>query len=120
MRQGLLARRANWLLAREGRAIQFGSFTGDRVVGSVRVVPALNWVVVAEIPTTRHSARWHDCATSRWASSPLLLAVVGALAYLLSLPDRGGPSTADAGRGEGAKGDLDVGLSVTTAAKSAT
>src|SRR5207247_10793442 len=51
MRQGYSRNAANWLLAREGRAIQFGSFTGDRVVGSVRVVPALNWGVVSEIPS---------------------------------------------------------------------
>src|SRR5947209_13019277 len=51
MRQGYSREAANWLLAREGRAIQFGSFTGERVVGSVRVVPALNWVVVSEIPS---------------------------------------------------------------------
>ncbi len=44
MRQGYARDAANWLLAREGRAIQFSSFTGDRVVGSVRIVPALNWV----------------------------------------------------------------------------
>src|SRR5258706_986419 len=52
MRQGFSRENANWLLAREGRAIQFGSFSGDRVVGSVRIVPALNWVVVPEIPAT--------------------------------------------------------------------
>src|SRR5207253_2205820 len=33
MRQGYSRDAANWLLAREGRAIQFGSFTGDRDVG---------------------------------------------------------------------------------------
>ncbi len=41
--------RARWLLAREGHAVQFGSLPGsERVLGVVRRIPSLGWVVVAE------------------------------------------------------------------------
>src|SRR2546426_4546668 len=51
MRQGYSRDAVNWLLAREGRAIQFGGFTGGRVAGSVRMGPPLEWGVRAQIPT---------------------------------------------------------------------
>src|SRR5947208_15516223 len=57
MRQGYSRDATNGLLARESRAIQFASFTGDRVVGSVRVVPSLDWIAVSEIPTTEEIGR---------------------------------------------------------------
>src|SRR5216110_1419426 len=85
MRQGYSREAANCLLAREGRAIQFPSFTGDRVVGSVRVVPALNWVVVSEIPTAEAFQQVTRLRNVTLGIVTLLLAVVGALAYLLSL-----------------------------------
>jgi len=114
MRQGYARDAANWLLAREGRAIQFSSFTGNRVVGSVRVVPALNWVVVAEIPSSEAFSQVARLRNVTLGIVTLLLAVVGALAYLLSLLivrplDRLTQAAATV-----AKGDLDVGLPVTT------
>src|SRR5947208_6256249 len=57
MRQGYSRESANRLLAQEGRAIQFGSYSGDRVVGSARVVPATDWVVVSDIPTAEAFAQ---------------------------------------------------------------
>ncbi len=114
MHQGYARDAANWLLAREGRAIQFGSFTGDRVVGSVRVVPALNWVVVAEIPSTEAFSQVARLRNVTLGVVTLLLAVVGALASLLSLLivrplDRLRQAAAKV-----AKGDLDIDLPVTT------
>jgi diguanylate cyclase (GGDEF)-like protein len=114
MRQGYSRDAVNWLLAREGRAIQFSSFTGDRVVGSVRVVPALDWVVVSEIPATEAFSQVARLRNVTFGIVTLLLAVVGALAYLLSLLivrplDRLAQAAAKV-----AKGDLDVGLPVTT------
>src|SRR5882762_8532855 len=85
MRQGYSRDAANWLLAREGRAIQFASFTGDRVVGSVRVVPALDWVVASEIPVAEAFSQVARLRNVTLGIVTLLLAVVGALAYLLSL-----------------------------------
>src|SRR5258707_4205238 len=114
MRQGYARDAANWLLAREGRAIQFSSFTGKRVLRSVRIVPALNWVVVAEIPSSEAFSQVARLRNVTLGIVTLLLAVVGALAYLLSLLivrplDRLTQAAATV-----AKGDLAVGLPVTT------
>jgi len=114
MRQGFSRENANWLLAREGRAIQFGSFTGDRVVGSVRVVPALNWVVVSEIPATEAFQQVARLRNVTLGIVTLLLAVLGALAYLLSLLIVRPVNQLAQAAGRVAKGDLDVGLPVTT------
>ncbi|HEV8509136.1 MAG TPA: diguanylate cyclase [Gemmatimonadales bacterium] len=113
MRQGFGRDIANWLAAREGRAVQFTSFTGDRVVGTVRAVPALDWLVVSEIPTAEAFRQVARLRNVTLGIVTLLLAVVGALAYLLSLlivrPLNRLRQAAD----KVAKGDLDVGLSVT-------
>src|SRR5205807_3202368 len=114
MRQGYSREAANWLLAREGRAIQFGSFTGDRVVGSVRVVPTLYWVVVAEIPSIEAFSQVARLRNVTLGIVTLLLAVVGALAYLLSLLIVRPLDRLAQAAGKVAKGDLDVDLPVTT------
>ena len=114
MRQGFGRDVANWLLAREGRAVQFTSFTNDPVVGSVRVVPALSWVLVSEIPATeafRQVARLRNVTLGVVA---LLLAVVGALAYFISLLIVRPLNRLTQAAGTVAKGDLEVGLPVTT------
>jgi diguanylate cyclase (GGDEF)-like protein len=113
MRQGYSRDAVNWLLAREGRAIQFGGFTGDRVVGSVRVVPALNWVVVAEIPTAEAFQQVAHLRNVTLGIVLLLLAVAGALAYLLSLLIVRPLNRLTQAAAKVAKGDLDVGLPVT-------
>src|SRR5882762_2012850 len=114
MRQGYSREAANWLLAREGRAIQFGSFTGDRVVGSVRVVPALDWVVVSEIPTVEAFQQVARLRNVTLGVVTLLLAVVGALGYLLSLLIVRPIDRLSHAAGQVAKGNLDVGLPVTS------
>jgi diguanylate cyclase (GGDEF)-like protein len=103
-----------WLLAREGRAVQFTSFTGDRVVGSIRLVPALDWFVVPEIPSAevfRQVARLRNVTLG---VVTLLLAVVGALAYFLSLLVVRPLDRLSEAAGRVAKGDLDIDLPVTT------
>lgn len=114
MQQGFSRDAANWLLAREGRAVQFASFTGDRVVGSVRVVPALNWMVVSEIPSTEAFRRVARLRNVTLGIVTLLLAVVGALAYLLSMLIVRPLSRLTQAASKVAKGDLDVDLPVTT------
>ena len=114
MRTGYSREDANWLLAREGRAVQFGSFTGDRVVGSARTVPALNWMVVAEIPTTEAFQTVARLRNITLGIVTLLLAIVGALAYLLSTLIVRPLDRLTQAAGKVAKGDLDVGLPVTT------
>jgi len=113
MRQGYSRDAVNWLLAREGRAIQFGGFTGERVVGSVRVVPALNWVVVAEIPTAEAFQQVAHLRNVTLGIVLSLLAVVGALAYLLSLLVVRPLNRLTQAAAKVANGDLDVGLPVT-------
>jgi len=113
MRQGYSREAANWLLAREGRAVPFSSFTGDRVVGSMRVVPALDWMVVSEIPSTeafRQVARLRNVTLGIVA---LLLAIVGALAYLLSMLIVRPLNRLTQAAAKVAGGDLDVDLPVT-------
>jgi diguanylate cyclase (GGDEF)-like protein len=114
MRQGYSREEANWLLAREGRAIQFTSFSGDRVVGSARTVPALNWMLVAEIPSTEAFQQVARLRNVTLGIVTLLLAVVGALAYLLSMLIVRPLNRLTQAAGKVAKGDLDVGLPVTT------
>src|SRR5213083_3263790 len=114
MRQGYSRDATNGLLARESRAIQFASFTGDRVVGSVRVVPSLDWIVVSEIPTTEAFRQVARLRNVTLGIVLVLLAVLGALAYLLSLLIVRPVNRLTQAAGKVAKGDLEVGLPVTT------
>jgi diguanylate cyclase (GGDEF)-like protein len=113
MRQHFTQEAANWLLAREGRAVQFASFTGDRVVGSVRSVPALDWVVVSEIPASEAFEQVTRLRNVTLGVVTLLLAVVGALAYFLSLLIVRPLNRLTEGAANVAAGDLDVDLPVT-------
>ena len=114
MRQGYSREDANWLLAREGRAIQFSSFSGDHVVGSARTVPALNWMLVAEIPSTEAFQQVARLRNVTLGIVLLLLAILGALAYGLSMLIVRPLNRLTQAAGKVAKGDLDVGLPVTT------
>ena len=114
MRQGYSREDANWLLAREGRAVQFSSFSGDRVVGSTRTVPALNWLVVAEIPATEAFRQVAHLRNVTLGIVTLLLAVLGALAYFLGILIVRPLNRLTQAAAKVAKGDLAVGLPVTT------
>ncbi len=103
-----------WLLAREGRAVQFASIAGDRVVGSVRRVPGLDWIVVTEIPTGeafRQVARLRNVTALIVAS---LFAAVGALGYFLGLLIVRPLDRLTTGAAKVAAGDLEVDLPVVT------
>jgi len=113
MQQHYKPESTRWLLARMDRAVQFTSFTDERVVGSVRLVPALDWLVVSEIPSVEAFRQVTRLRNVTLGIVTVLLAVVGALAYLLGLLivrplDR---LTQAASRVAG--GDLDIGLPVT-------
>jgi diguanylate cyclase (GGDEF)-like protein len=114
MRQGYSREAADWLLGGAGKAMQFGSFTGDRVLGSVRVVPALDWTVVSEIPTAEAFRQVAHLRNVTLTVVLVLLTVVGALAYLLSLLIVRPLNRLTQAAGTVAKGNLDVGLPVTT------
>jgi len=114
MRQGYSRETANRLLAQDGRAIQFGSYTGERVLGSARVVPAVDWLVVSEIPTAEAFAQVARLRNVTLGVVTLLLAVLGGLAYLLSMLIVRPLDRLTQAAGNVAKGDLDVGIPVTT------
>src|SRR6185436_14405835 len=85
MQQHYKPESTRWLLARMDRAVQFTSFTDERVVGSVRLVPALDWLVVSEIPSVEAFRQVTRLRNVTLGIVTVLLAVVGALAYLLGL-----------------------------------
>ena len=114
MRQGYAREDANWLLAREGRAVQFSSYTGGRVVGSTRTVPALNWVVIAEIPATEAFRQVAHLRNVTLGIVLALLAVLGTLAYILGVLIVRPLNRLTQAAAKVAKGDLEVGLPVTT------
>src|SRR3989449_8115961 len=114
MDQRYAARDTKWMLAHEGRAMQFSSFTGDRAVGSIRLEPALDWFVVSEIPSVEAFRQVARLRNVTLGIVSLLLAVVGALAYFLSLLVVRPLDRLSEAAGRVAKGDLDVGLPVTT------
>jgi len=107
--------RARWLLAREGHAVQFGSLPGsERVLGVVRRIPSLGWVVVAEIPSAeafRQVARLRNLTLLILTA---LLAAVGLLGYFLSLLIVRPLDRLTKGAAEVAAGNLDVDLPVVT------
>ncbi len=113
MQQRYKPESTRWLLARMDRAVQFTSFTDDRVVGTARVVPALDWIVVAEIPSAEAFRQVTRLRNVTLGVVTLLLAVVGALAYLLSLLIVRPLNRLTRAAGRVAGGDLDVGLPVT-------
>src|SRR3989449_3911226 len=114
MEQHYAARDTKWMLAHEGRAMQFSSFTGERAVGSIRLVAALDWFVVSEIPSVEAFRQVARLRNVTLGIVSLLLAVVGALAYFLSLLVVRPLDRLSEAAGRVAKGDLDVGLPVTT------
>ncbi len=114
MREGFSRDATNALLQREGRAVQFNSFTGDRVVGSVRTLPSLDWIMASEIPAIEAFRQVGQLRNVTLGVVLLLLAVVGALSYLLSLLIVRPLNRLTQAAGTVAKGDLEVGLPVTT------
>ncbi|HKA58843.1 MAG TPA: diguanylate cyclase [Gemmatimonadales bacterium] len=104
---------ASWLLDRQDRAVQFTSFTDDRVVGSVRIVPALDWVVISEIPSAEAFRQVARLRNMTLTIVTFLLAVVGAFAYLLSLFIVRPLNRLTQAASRVAGGDLDIGLPVT-------
>jgi diguanylate cyclase (GGDEF)-like protein len=103
-----------WLLAREGRAVQFTSALGDRVVGTVRRVPGLNWIVVTEIPSAEAFRQVARLRNVTLLIVTALLAAVGALGYLLGALIVRPLDRLTKGAAKVAAGDLGVDLPVVT------
>jgi diguanylate cyclase (GGDEF)-like protein len=107
--------RARWLLAREGLAVQFGSLPGgERVVGVVRRVPTLGWVVVAEIPSVEAFRQVARLRNMTLLILTALLAAVGLLGYFLGLLIVRPLDRLTKGAAQVAAGNLDVDLPVVT------
>src|SRR5438034_2122543 len=107
--------RARWLLAREGQAVQFGSLpAGERVLGVVRRIPALGWVVVAEIPAAEAFRQVTRLRNVTLLILTALLAAVGLLGYFLSLLIVRPLDRLTKGAAAVAGGNLDVDLPVAT------
>lgn len=100
-------------LESDGRPVELADVTGERVLGSMRRVPALDWVVVAAIPSAevyRQLAHVRNVTLLIVAATCLLAAVLGyALGLVIVRPlDRLTRAAAKV-----AGGDLDVDLAVT-------
>jgi diguanylate cyclase (GGDEF)-like protein len=106
---------ARSLLAREGRAVQFASLpAGERVVGVARHVPALDWAVVAEIPTAEAYRQVTRLRNTTLLIVTALLVGVGLLGYFLGLLIVRPLDRLTKGAAKVAAGDLDVDLPVVT------
>jgi diguanylate cyclase (GGDEF)-like protein len=106
---------ARLLLAREGRAVQFVSLpAGERVVGVARRVAALDWVVVAEIPTAEAFRQVTRLRNTTLLVVTALLVGVGLLGYFLGLLIVRPLDRLTKGAAKVAAGDLDVDLPVVT------
>lgn len=100
-------------LASDGRPVELMDVTGERVLGSMRPVPGLEWVVVAAIPSTevyRQLARVRD-VTLLIVAATLILA--GGLGYALGLVIVRPLNHLTRAAGQVAAGDLDIDLAVT-------
>jgi diguanylate cyclase (GGDEF)-like protein len=101
-------------LASEGRTVEFTNVMGVEAIGSMRRVPGLDWIAVAEIPSTevfKQLGRLRDVTLSIVAG---MLALAGALGYALGLFIVRPLDRLTRGAAKVATGDLDVDLPVAT------
>lgn len=101
-------------LASEGRTVEFKSVMGVDVLGSVRRVPGIDWIVVAEIPSTEVFSRLRRLRDVMLLIVAGMLAVAGALGYALGLFIVRPLDRLTRGAARVATGDLDVDLPVET------
>jgi diguanylate cyclase (GGDEF)-like protein len=101
-------------LASEGRPIEFRSVMGADVLGSVRRVPGLDWIVVAEIPSTEVFSQLARLRGVMLLIVAGMLAVAGALGYALGLFIVRPLDRLTRGAARVATGDLDFDLPVET------
>jgi diguanylate cyclase (GGDEF)-like protein len=101
-------------LASEGRPVEFTNIMGQEVLGSTRRVPGLDWVVVAEIPSTEVFSQLDRLRDVMLMIVALMLAVAGALGYALGLFIVRPLDRLTRGAARVAGGDLDVDLPVAT------
>jgi len=101
-------------LTSEGRPIEFMSVMGAEVLGSLRRVPGLDWIVVAEIPASEVFSRLSRLRDITLLIVVGMLAVAGGLGYALGLFIVRPLDRLTRGAAKVATGDLDVDLPVET------
>jgi len=73
------------LVAKAGAALEYRGFDGRGAVGSYQEVPRLRWAVVAEVPTARAYQQVIHLRNVTIGIVLGLLALIGAIAYFLSM-----------------------------------
>ncbi len=97
-------------LASEGQSAEFTSVSGETVVGSVRGVPGVDWVVVAEFPAVEVFRQLERLRNVTLLIVAGMLAVAGGLGYALGLFIVRPLNRLAKGAAKVAAGDLDVDL----------
>ncbi len=100
------------LFASEGRPITYSDRGGNEVIGTLKLIPRLDWAVVAEIPVEEAYAQIEQLRDVTAALVVGLLIVVGFIAYRLSLLIVRPLDRLTTGAAEVAAGDLAVDLPV--------
>ena len=114
MHLGYPAETIRTLVARNGAPAEFSSVSGEQVIGSLRRVPGLDWLVVAETPSAevfRELARLRNVTLLIVAG---MLLVAGVLGYALGLFIVRPLDRLTRGAAKVAGGDLEVDLPVAT------
>ena len=85
LRDTVPARALAALVAQDSGAVEYKSFDGERAVASAGLVPRLRWAVVSEVPSARAYQQVIHLRNVTISVVLALLAVIGAIAYLLSM-----------------------------------
>lgn len=101
-------------LARAGRPTEYINVMGEEVLGSMRRVPGMNWIVVAEIPSTEVFSQLDRLRDVTLLIVVGMLVVAGALGFALGLFIVRPLDRLTRGAAKVAGGDLDFDLPVAT------
>jgi diguanylate cyclase (GGDEF)-like protein len=99
-------------LSRQGRPAEFTNVSGEQVLGSVLRVPGLDWIVIAEIPSSEVFRQLSRLRNVTLLIVLAMLAVAGGLGYSLGLFIVRPLDRLTKGAAKVAAGDLEVDLPV--------
>jgi diguanylate cyclase (GGDEF)-like protein len=106
-------------LGEQALPVEFSNAMGERVVGSMRLVPGLNWVVVAEIPSAEVFRQLGHLRNVTLLIVTAMLMIAGVLGYALGLFIVRPLDQLTRGAAKVAAGDLDVDLPVARSGETA-
>lgn len=106
-------------IAGEERTVEFINSAGEQVVGSLRIVPGLDWIVVAEIPSSEVFHQLDRLRNITLLIVAAMLAIAGGLGYALGLFIVRPLDRLTRGAAKVAAGDLDVDLPVAKSGEAA-